>query len=367
MISVLIPTYRESDLLETLLNQLIKDPYENKEIITIIDEPTENSLKIVKKYKKHVKFLINKKRKGKVNALNEATKFAKGDIFLFLDSDGIISKGTKNFLKKVVENIRDVDLLDIKKKPFVSSLLSKIINYEYLSFNMGAFLCSKIVKKCVGIWGSAFAIKRNFFEEIGGFKHVIAEDLEIGIQTFLKDKTFKFASDIEIVNRTASSWEDWFKQRERWGVGAGYHIKKYWKTYLKNIFKYPQVSLLSFYLAWPTIISFLSLLLVDSFLGRSLLLLLISLSLRFTFLSPFIFILSLYTIFLRNILLFVTTYIFSALIFYLVSKKFGLHFSNLNFFIFYTLYSPLFSCVYFFHLLRGIFSSEEIVLKDWKV
>ena len=103
MISVLIPVYKESKLLETLLNQLLKDEYKDKEIITVIDEPTKTSMNLAKKYKKQVKFILNKVRKGKVTALNEATKIAKGDIFLFFDSDVIISKKSRNFLKTVAE------------------------------------------------------------------------------------------------------------------------------------------------------------------------------------------------------------------------------------------------------------------------
>jgi len=367
MISILIPVYKESDLVETLLNQLIKDPYKDKEIITVIDEPTENSLKTVKKYKNRVKFILNKERKGKVTALNEATKITKGDIFLFLDSDTIISNESKNFLKKVEEEMEGVDLIDIKKKPIMSSLFSKVINYEYLAYYMSSFLCSKIIKKCAGIGGQAFAIKRNFFEEIGGFGHVISEDLEIGIQTFIKNKTFKFVEDIEVFTKTVSSWKCWLNQRERWAVGASQHFKKHWKIILKESIKHPKILLMSLYLAWPTLLSFLSSFLVDSFLGKFFILSLILLSLKFTFISPIVFILSLYTIFIRNALLFFMTYIFSAFIFYLGCKKFKHYFSKLDFTIYYVLYSPISSIFYNFYFIKGLFSSEQIILKDWKV
>ena len=367
MISVLIPVYKESNLLETLLNQLLKDDYKDKEIITVIDEPTKTSINLAKKYKKKVKFILNKVRKGKVTALNEATKIAKGDIFLFFDSDVIISKKSRNFLKTVAEKIENVDILDIKKKPFGSSLLSKIINYEFVVYNTYSFYCSKIVKKCIGVCGQAFAIQRIFFERIGGFQRVIAEDIELGIQTFLKNGTFKFTDDIEVLTIQTSSWKSWFKQRERWGVGGGYQFKKHWKTILKHTFLCPRISLLTIFLGWPTLLSLLSLFLVDTFMGKLFFLSLISLSLNFTFLTPFVFILSLYTIFIRNLLLFFVTYIFSALLFYLVSKKFDHTFNKLDFTIYYILYSPVSSCFYFFHFLRGIFSSEEVILEDWKV
>ena len=48
-ISVLIPVYRESTLLERLLTDLLRDPYPSKEVLVVIDEPTEISLDVVER------------------------------------------------------------------------------------------------------------------------------------------------------------------------------------------------------------------------------------------------------------------------------------------------------------------------------
>ena len=116
-ISVIIPVYRESRLLpkvlSTLLNQKISPNL--YEIIVIIDEPTKYSLNLLKKYDKKVKFIVNKKRIGKTNALNEAVKHSSGSILLFLDSD-VILMDDKDCLKKVIEEMEDTDILDIKKE-----------------------------------------------------------------------------------------------------------------------------------------------------------------------------------------------------------------------------------------------------------
>jgi cellulose synthase/poly-beta-1,6-N-acetylglucosamine synthase-like glycosyltransferase len=367
MISILIPVYKESELVETLLNQLIKDQYKEKEIITVIDEPTQNSLELVKKFKNKVKFILNKQRKGKSTALNEAAKIAKGNIFLFIDGDTIISKRSRNFLKKVLNEMKNTDLLDIQKNTFNDPLLSRISRYESLSYNFLSFLSSKLIKKTIGICGQAFAIKRGFFEEVGGFQHVIVEDAEIGMQTFVKDKTFKFTHDIEVFSKSAPSFRKWLVQRERWAVGTAQHYKKYWKVIMKNMIKYPHVTLLSLFSFWPLVISFLSLFFVNSFLEKIFMLSLISLSLKFAILTPFIFVLSMYVMLIRNILSFIVTYVASSIVFYFVSRKFKYRFSNLEFAIYYFIFSPISTFIYLFHFLRGLFLSEEVALKDWKV
>jgi len=366
MVSVFIPVFKESNLLETLLNKLIKDSYEKKEIITVIDEPTENSLKTIKKYKNRVKFILNKQRKGKATALNEAAKIAKGDIFLFLDADCIISKNVKNFLKTIVEKIKDADLLDIKKNTIIDSFLSKMNLFENMGAAVAYWLFDKI-NICGGVCGQGFAIKRYFFEKIGGFKKVIAEDLEIGIQTYLNRKKYRYTKDIEIYSKAPSTWNNFFKQRKKWGLGMGYHLKKYWKPILKGYLKHPKDLLISLYCVWPTLLSFLILFFIDSFLGKFLMVSLISFSFRFSFLIPILLSINLGIIFIKNMLLFLIAYIFSFLLFFVSSKKFGYKFKAPEFTFYYLFYSPLYSIIFGYYFLRALFSSEHVILKDWKV
>jgi len=365
MISILIPIYKESNLVETLLNQLIKDPYKDKEIISVIDEPTQNSLELVKKFKNKVIFLINKKRKGKANALNGAAKLAKGDVFLFIDADCIISK-SKNFLEKVAKGMKNADLLDIKKNIIENeSFYSKMFNYESLTGALTSWIFNKL-NVCLGICGQVFAVKEAFFKEIGGFKNVIAEDLEIGMQSYLRRKKYKYLEEVELKSKTPNSWNSFLKQRKRWGLGAGFHFKKYWKNILKEYFKHPKDAMIALYYLWPTMISLFSVFFIDSFLGKFLMLSLISASIKFTFLMPIIFLISLGTLFLKNILLFLLTYIISATAFFIISKRFGYIFRNKDFAIYYIIYSPISFIIYNYYFYKALLSSDKITLEDWK-
>lgn len=365
-ISVFIPVFRESNLLENLLNMLIEEHYKNREIIVVIDEPTSNSLKTAKKYKNKVKFVLNKERMGKVNALNEAVKIAKGDIFLFIDSDCIISEKSVNFLRIVEEKMKHADLLDIKKKIIENeSFFSKMFNYESLAGALASWFFSKF-NVCLGLCGQAFAVKRDFFEEAGGFKNVIAEDLEIGIQSYLNGKKYDYVRDIELCSKSPSSWSSFLKQRKRWGLGCGLHFKKYWKPILSQCFRNPTKFLVCLYYLWPSIFSLVGLFFIDSFFGKFLLLSLISLSLRFTFLMPFVLFISLASIVAKNFLLFSLTYVFSAIAFYIASKKLDYNFKGKEFTFYYILYSPLNFFIYNFYFLKALLSSNKITLEDWK-
>ena len=86
-ISIFIPVYKESNQLVSMLKELSSQNV-TKEIFVTVDEPTEDfSEKIKQLGNDNVKFIVNKERIGKANALNSAMKLSSGKVLLFLDSD----------------------------------------------------------------------------------------------------------------------------------------------------------------------------------------------------------------------------------------------------------------------------------------
>ena len=60
--SIIIVNYNNAKYLKKSLNSAIKQSFKNKEIIVVDDISNDNSLKILEKYKKKIKFYINKKK-----------------------------------------------------------------------------------------------------------------------------------------------------------------------------------------------------------------------------------------------------------------------------------------------------------------
>ena len=130
-----------------------------------MSQQTEFSEKIKTLENDNVKFIVNKERIGKANALNSTVKLSSGKVLLFLDSDVQIS-GDPDFLRKIIMEIQHVDILDIKKKVSKGkSFLSRMAYYEYFTFNVSAWLSSRYMHKCPAVNGAAFAIKRETFEK----------------------------------------------------------------------------------------------------------------------------------------------------------------------------------------------------------
>jgi|GEM_PF-142999 len=367
-ISILIPVYRESDLLEPLIEDLLKDPYEEKEIFVIIDEPTQKSLDLSKRFSgENVHFIFNGVRKGKANVLNEIAKKSKGDILLFLDSDVLIEKNGESFLKAVASEMNDADILEIKKGIIRNSFVAKVASYDYLGFNFTSLYFSRSIGRCLGINGAAFAVKKSTFEELGGFRRVICEDLDIATRSFTNGARFKFAENISVHTKAPSSWREWFIQRKRWGIGAAFWFKENLRILKYAVRKYPKVIIPSLLLIFPALpIMLANLFIPDDLSLKMLYVSLILLSTKMNIFMPPTALTSTTLLMLRNFLIFLGSLATYSTTFYLIARKLHFHFNFLEFTVFYFIAAPLWLLIIVVSLIK-VYVKPHNIKVDWKV
>ncbi|MEM3478959.1 MAG: glycosyltransferase family 2 protein [Candidatus Bathyarchaeia archaeon] len=367
-ISILIPVYRESNLLESLIEDLLRDPYEEKELFIIIDEPTQKSLDIARKFSdKGVHFIFNGVRKGKANVLNEVAKRSRGDILLFLDADISIERNGESFLESIVKEMEDAEILDVKKVVIRDSFTAKIAGYDYISFNLASFYFSRSIGKCLGINGAAFAIKRSVFEEMGGFRRVICEDLDMAVRSFTNGARFKFAEDLTVYTRAPSSWREWFNQRKRWGIGAAFWFKENFKILREGVRRHPKVISPSLLLIFPALpVMLMNIFVPDDLSLKMLYLSLILLSTKANILLPPTALTSTTLSLLRNFLVVLGNLAAYSLTFYFVARKLRIYFNPLEFIVFYFITAPLWLLIVVASLIR-IYIKPDGIKVDWKV
>jgi cellulose synthase/poly-beta-1,6-N-acetylglucosamine synthase-like glycosyltransferase len=364
-ISILIPVYRESELLEPLLKSLIADFYQPKEVLCIIDDPTEKSLKIVDIMKDEIKFILNGHRKGKVNVLNEASKILDGDIILFLDSDVKITDNSHDFLEKIVEEMEETDLLDIKKKVLRDSFLAKITYYHYLCSNITNWLFSKRLKKCLVFNGAAFAIRRELFEKLGGFQRVVSEDLDLGIRSFLENYRFKHTEEVEVFTAVPSTWKQWYIQRKRWGIGIALWIKNYYKDLAKTTVKFPKTIIPALFIASPPLTLFLAALFFLNISYQSIFFLIASLATKIGFQLPLTLFSFVLMVLVKNLMFFFIGFGVPFIFYYFAAKKFNYMFNPIEFAIFYIILSPLWFLIIIVSLIKVLVQPQKFKI-DWK-
>ena len=93
-ISVIIPVYNAEKYIFESLNSIINQTFRNFELIIINDNSSDNSLSIIKKFKRKyikndIKILNNKKRFGIAKTLNKGINFCKGELIARMDADDI--------------------------------------------------------------------------------------------------------------------------------------------------------------------------------------------------------------------------------------------------------------------------------------
>jgi cellulose synthase/poly-beta-1,6-N-acetylglucosamine synthase-like glycosyltransferase len=340
---VFIPVYRESEQLFGLLHKLVAQD-SDKEVVVTIDSPDEAFLQKTRKFSE-VKFIINEERIGKSNALNDAVKLSSGSVLLFLDADVEIPDDP-DFLKKIVREMRNADVLDIKKEVTGKSFLSRMAYYEYFTFNVSSWIASKFLRKCPATNGAAFAIKREVFDSVGGFRKVVAEDIDLATRAFLAGCSFAYTKEVGVKNVVHSTWKSWFRQRKRWAIGQALWTRVFYKELFRKCSRKPQIFLPALFFLYPSLLSFSMILLLPSTWMYDLLLMLsLFFSTRFNTVLP-VFLVSLAGAdILKSLFISFLSFAVTSVLFFKFSRKLGFKMKIHELFVYYFFYSPLWLAV----------------------
>ncbi len=361
-ISVFIPVYKESKQLPNILNKLLLQDI-NKEIYVTIDAPDEQFLEEIQHFES-VKFIINQKRIGKAKALNNSVKLSSGKVLLFLDAD-IELPDDASFLKKIIKEMSHTDILDIKKKVTKTSFLSKMVYYEYFTFNISAWIASKHLQKCPATNGAAFAIKRETFDAVDGFRTVVAEDLDLATRVFLDDYSFVYTKKVEVQNVVHSNWSKWIKQRKRWAIGQALWLREWYKDLFKKCLKKPQIFLPGLFFLYPSVMAFfLTVAVPSAWMHESLLLFSFFLSVKFNIALP-VFLVSLVTAdLIKALLISLASFGITAVTFYAFSRKLGFEMKLHELFIYYFFYSFVWIAIMAIGYVQVLFFKKKVA-PDW--
>ena len=96
-VSIIVVNYNNAKYLDNCVNSVLNQSYKNKEIIVVDDKSQDNSIDILKKYKRKIKVIRNDKKtsNGSYNQINSCYKGfikSKGEYLFFLDSDDYFKK-----------------------------------------------------------------------------------------------------------------------------------------------------------------------------------------------------------------------------------------------------------------------------------
>lgn len=110
LVSILIPCYNSERFILDSINSLLKQDYENIEIIIVDDGSTDDSLRIVESIKDVRVHVYSQSNSGACVARNIAFEKCHGDYIMYFDADDLINK---SYVSSLVKCLRDANDLSI--------------------------------------------------------------------------------------------------------------------------------------------------------------------------------------------------------------------------------------------------------------
>ncbi len=228
MVSILVPTYNESDQIVETVEMLNKLDYPNYEIILINDGSSDNTAEVEDalshKYER-VRFVDSKENCGKANALELGLMVSNGEFLVCVDGDSYLDKDCLRYMIAHFLNPKNGERVGaVTGNPRVrnrSSLLAKIQLCEYASIISMIKRTQRIWGKVMTVSGVVVAFRKKALIEVGLWdRDLITEDIGV---TWKLEKNFwdiRYEPNALCWMLVPETLKGLYRQRKRWAQGG---------------------------------------------------------------------------------------------------------------------------------------------------
>ena len=200
-VSVILPARNEEKFIEKCLDSLVKQDYDDYEIIAINDSSNDSTGNIMKKYSEKFSkvIFVDAKPKpdgwmGKNWACMEGYKKASGDLLLFTDAD---TTHTNSVISLAVSHLLSLklDALTVIPRMLCLDRITKItlpMISTFLHTRFSALRVNDTSKNTGYFFGSFFIMKKSTYDSVGTHESVKGELVEDGaLGKKVKESDFK--------------------------------------------------------------------------------------------------------------------------------------------------------------------------------
>src|SRR5438876_667564 len=179
-VSVVVPAYNEERTIRIAVETLLESEYPDLEVIVVDDGSRDGTAdRILDLHEQGRIRLIRQENAGKAMALNEGIAAATGEVVLYTDADSLflrdtVAKTVRWFADPAIDAVCGNDM-PLRARTGLQKLLAVTthIGTGYVRRALSVIGCLPIIS------GNLGAIRRRVLTEIGGFRRLWGEDLEI--------------------------------------------------------------------------------------------------------------------------------------------------------------------------------------------
>ena len=221
--SLIIPVYNRPDEVNECLQSLCKQSVKEFEVILADGSPTDILQGVINNYTENLPGLmhIHLPHLGISESRNLGCEKAKGNFFIFLDSDCIIPpdyllKAEEGILKDKLDAFGGPDAADSSFTP-----IQKAINYTMTSYFTTGGIRGK--KKLLGTYHPRsfnMGVSKAVFDVTKGFSLLkVSEDIDLSIRILKAGFKVGFIQEAYVYHKRRTSFLKFFKQVYRFGAG----------------------------------------------------------------------------------------------------------------------------------------------------
>ncbi|MGD9533268.1 MAG: glycosyltransferase family 2 protein [Candidatus Nitrosocosmicus sp.] len=217
--SIIIAAHNEEPVIRKTVTELLKQTYDNIEIIIVCHNCTDNTFKESSIDDPRAKpFDYKTSASGKGVALNFGVLKSQGQYILVLDADGLLST---DFIEKGLPLLEKYAAVQGRYVPSNRnySFITRLLSIEGDLWSTPYMTTRTILDQRGGLGGTGYILKKEVLQNVGGFTNHLVDDYELTTRLLRKGYRIVFAPHCINYDEKPPSVEILLKQRARWARG----------------------------------------------------------------------------------------------------------------------------------------------------
>lgn len=219
--SIIIPIYNRPDEVEELLESLSLQTFSDFEVLLIEDGSSIKCDEIAEKFSEELNVrYYYKENSGRSETRNYGMEKAKGEYFVFFDSDCFIPPFYIEKIKNTLSNNYTDSYGGPDKANKTFSNLQKAIN-----FSMTSFLTTGGIRGSKGVKLEKFVprtfnmgFSKEVYKTVGGFKDMFGEDIDLSLRIRNEGYTCQLISDAFVYHKRRVDLYSFYRQVHVFGM-----------------------------------------------------------------------------------------------------------------------------------------------------